>query len=565
MEYFHMDNIKAYSKNLKNVFFSSEDENCFYQVPDYQRPYSWDKEHISELIDDLTSAYTDNCQEEYYCGSLVLVKNEKDNRYDIIDGQQRITTFTILACVIRDLYNNDLNTKSKTYICKTIQDEFDSDKRRLRFLTNEQKQIDFEETILKGIKFEEIVKKEKQFINNRYLQNAYYIKLFLAEKLNNYKININEFVSWLYEKVVLTVITTPNVDSAIKIFNVLNDRGMPLSPMDILKSSLMRNIKQPEDAKAFKATWEKISNNVTNVEGFDFEDMLNTYLYYKLTSNPKERYDKALLKDFEKHNVSPLEAIYEIDKFSQAYIEMINAEDKYIYCLKYLRHKIYWHSIMATAIYSNYPYIQELKKVLVAFYYQNWIAGATIARIKQTSFNILKLVKEQKEIEYIKGECLKNLKSYNTIETFDTELNSPYVYGKSWDRATLLLLEYFSQDNSSQKFIPLNSNLQIEHILPQTITKDNIIWEKDFPDKEKRELVTNSIGNLTLLSMRKNVQASNNSYEEKKKAYKNKDNVITSFVITQKLLDDYPEWNPDALSNRTKGMIQQLKDFLNIF
>lgn len=272
-----------------------------------------------------------------------------------------------------------------------------------------------------------------------------------------------------------------------------------------------------------------------------------------------------MLKIFADQKVTPLEAIYEIDKFSQAYLEMINAEDKYIYCLKYLRHRIYWHSIITTAIYTNYPYIQELKKVLVAFYYQNWIAGATIARIKQTSFNILKLVKEQKEIKDIKNECLKNLKSYNTVDTFETELKSPYVYGKSWDRATLLLLEYISQDSSSQKFIPLNSNLQIEHILPKTITKDNIIWEKYFPDKEKRELLTNSIGNLTLLSMRKNVQACNYSYEEKKKAYKNKDNVITSFVITQNLLIEYPEWTPTALSDRATNMIQQLKAFLNIF
>lgn len=80
-------------KNLISIFSADPNNKNFYQVPNYQRPYSWNKENISELIDDLFFAYTNSKNEEYFCGSIVLVENQTDNRNDIIDGQQRFTTF----------------------------------------------------------------------------------------------------------------------------------------------------------------------------------------------------------------------------------------------------------------------------------------------------------------------------------------------------------------------------------------------------------------------------------------------------------------------------------------
>ncbi len=128
----------------------------------------------------------------------------------------------------------------------------------------------------------------------------------------------------------------------------------------------------------------------------------NTYLYYKLSTNPKSRLDKELLSVFAKEAKSALEIIKEISDFSQAYAKILNEENKYLYCLKYLKHRIYWVSIMSTALFTNYPKIEELKELLVAYYYQNWIAGATVARIKQTSFNVLKLIKSNAPISDIK-------------------------------------------------------------------------------------------------------------------------------------------------------------------
>ena len=344
--------IKALIESLKKVLC---DDERFYQIPDYQRPYSWDKDNVSDLISDLVTSYINNIEENYFCGSLVLVQGDK-GRLDIIDGQQRVTTFTILACVIRDLYYDILDEKQKDYIKLSIQDKYENTKRKLKFLTNDKYQLDFEETVLKKINF--VSNKndyEKDFPKNRYLQNAHFIRDNIKENFGNFNIDVNKFVIWLYEKIVLTTILCPNADSAIRIFNVLNDRGMPLSPIDILKSSLMQRILNEEDKNTFKVSWEAI---ITKLEFNDiaFEDMLNSYLYYKLGDNPSARIDTELMDIFKKENKleNPLEIISEIKKFSDSYIEILTLKNKYIFCLKYLKHRIYWTSILASAKFVKY-------------------------------------------------------------------------------------------------------------------------------------------------------------------------------------------------------------------
>jgi len=552
--------IEAEIENLKKVLV---DDEKFYQIPDYQRPYSWDKDNLSDLIDDLVSAYIENKKETYFCGSLVLVNNESDARFDIIDGQQRTTTFTIISCVFRDIYLSALSRKAQDFINSSIQDRYEDSKRKLKFLTNEQYQIDFEETVLKGIKFKNTKHIEKDFPDNKYLQNAHYIKGFLEEKFNENSnensIDIDDFVIWFFENVVLTVITCPSQDSAIQIFNVLNDRGMPLSSIDILKSTLMQKLDGKEDRNAFKAKWESVNSNL-KFANFDLDSMLNTYLYYKLSTNPKSRLDKELLSIFGKEDKGALEIIKEISDFSNAYIKTLNEENKYLYCLKYLKHRIYWVSILSTALFTNYPRIEELKKLLVAYYYQNWIAGATVARIKQTSFNILKIIKAGKPIADISQEMTDSLKKYSTTKTFKEEIEGNWVYGRKWDRAILLLVEYFSSDNSKQSYIPIGSKLHLEHVLPQTPNED---WKKLF-NSEEREEWTNSLANLTLLSMRKNIQAQNFSYSKKVEAYQDKDNVVSPFLITQYIIK-CGKWDVAELEKRKEYLLSRIMDKLDVF
>ena len=549
--------LEAEIKNIKKILV---DDEKFYQIPDYQRPYSWDKDNLSDLIDDLTNAFSENPTESYFCGSLVLVDNTVDNRFDIIDGQQRTTTFTIIACVFRDIYLDELSPKAKKYIKNSIQDEFEEDKRKLRFLTDVKYQNNFEQTVLKKIEYIKIKSIQDDIKHNKYLQNAYYLKDFIAENIEEKNIDINEFVIWFYEHVALSVITCPDQNSAIQIFNVLNDRGMPLSSIDILKSSLMQKLNDnKEDRNMFKNEWQDINSSLKFAD-LSIEDMLTTFLYYKLTANPKSRLDKELLKIFDREKKDALTIVNEIKEFSNAYIEILTQEDKHIYCLKYLKHKIYWNSILTTAEFVKYPNMKELKAILVAYYYQNWISGATVARIKQTSFNILTHVKNKSDLSEIKEEMQKNLDKYKTTKIFKDEILYSDIYGRKWDKSLLLLVEYFSEEDEYKKFIPISSKLHLEHILPQTISKG---WENIFTKEELSDW-TNSLANLTLLSMRKNIQASNSSFILKKKAYADTNNVVTPFIITQNILK-CSKWDVEELEKREKQLVLKINEKLDLF
>ena len=153
-----------------------------------------------------------------------------------------------------------------------------------------------------------------------------------------------------------------------------------------------------------------------------------------------------------------------------------------------------------------------------------------------------------------------NLKQYSTGKTFKEEIKGSWVYGRKWDRAVLLLIEYFSSDNSKFSYISIGSKLHLEHILPQTPTEQ---WKSIFTHEE-REIWTNSLANLTLLSMRKNIQAKNYSFNKKKEAYQNKDNVVSSFHITQDIIK-CKTWNVIELEKREKKLIDKVMNKLNLF
>ena len=551
-------------KNLISIFSSDPNNENFYQVPNYQRPYSWNKENISELLDDLFTAYVNSRAEEYFCGSIVLVENKTDERNDIIDGQQRFTTFTIFICFIKSLYFNQLSHKNKDVISEAIHDRYEDSKFRLRFRTDDKNENDYEQSIVlkDGIQFDDSIKEnqiEKKIKNNRYLQNAYFIKYFfenLSSRPEN--LDINDFVDFLMNKVVFTVIKSKDTSNAIRIFNVLNDRGMPLSPIDILKSNLMTSL-DVEDRKTFKAKWDCINEKVNH--RFDFEDMLQSYLYYKIASNPQKRIDEELLEIYKKEKVDSLSAINEISRFSDSYLEVMESADKYIYILKYLRHTIYWTTILSAAKYLNYSDFEQLKKNLAAYYFQNWLAGATIARIKQTSFNIISEIKKKSSVKKIRDLLKNNLEKYKTTQDYRTNLESENVYHFNWCKSVLFVYEYFSTDNDNANFLPLDKNIWIEHILPETVNSDSP-WRKDFSQEEIDEL-THCIGNLTPLSLRKNIQAQNYSFDKKKEAYGKKDNIATSFYMTQQILAE-TTWTPEKIRLRKAAVVSKLNEVFEL-
>ncbi len=425
--------------------------------------------------------------------------------------------------------------------------------------------------MLNNLEFEDNIKKSelnKKFDENTYLRNAYYFKELLNESMENGSISdMDDFVEWFYEHIVLTRIICFEQDSAMQIFQVLNDRGQPLSPIDILKSSLMQEIKQnSEKRKDFITTWDKLVEACKSVEGvdIDLEDFFNMYLEYADPSSSKKRADKGLKKVFKDSKKDACEFIYDVSAFMKSYTDLLKKQDRYIYLLRYLPSR-FWASILTTALHVKYPDFDSLKKLLVSYYYQTWIAGGTITRIKQTSINIIKNVKSNKDIETIKELILNNINSYNTFDQYFYNLwDSSSVYPSKWVRPVLALANYFMADEEKPHFIVIDAETQVEHILPQT-PKRGSQWNADF-NKEKREEWVNNIANLTLLKRKKNAKALNGDFDEKRKIYGGKDTskVISCYDITKELYSNYRKWNEKSLQERYKFLYNTITPVLHI-
>jgi Protein of unknown function DUF262 len=89
--------MKAEERTISNILT----EQLCYEIPPYQRPYSWEKENVQQLLDDIWEAYASN-DNEYFIGSIITIERERDRRYEVVDGQQRLTSLNLVLARLRD-------------------------------------------------------------------------------------------------------------------------------------------------------------------------------------------------------------------------------------------------------------------------------------------------------------------------------------------------------------------------------------------------------------------------------------------------------------------------------
>jgi len=349
---------KPENKSIKQIF---GDTDAFYQMPIYQRPYSWDKERVEQLWYDILEAYKNNIEDNsidpnYFLGSVVVVKNP--DSYEVVDGQQRLTTLTILFSTLRDL---NLEIAQKNIISNSIKDLVES-KERLKLTTHLNNQALFEETVLKGINFEAT---KKELSDNRFLQTAFYFK-DLITKANNkehedYINNFGSFIDYLFNKTTMIKIVCFDEGFAIKLFTVLNDRGLDLTPADIIKAYLLQNLDESK-RNSFTEVWKRIETTC-KLSDESLQSIFNLYLYYLKGENPRRALQEELKDQFKNQNSQTI--ILDIEKFAKNILDInSNNKDKNISMLKYLNQSIYWKSILATAKQVEYSSYNELKSII---------------------------------------------------------------------------------------------------------------------------------------------------------------------------------------------------------
>ncbi len=569
-----MAKIESNDLNLRDIL---RDE-LYYQIPIYQRPYQWTEENCEKLLDDLFFNYEDDRESDYFCGSLVLIAISEDSKkaktYDIVDGQQRLSTFILLAKVLAALYSERLTEESKDYLQESLITKYGK-KDRLNFSAvgfNSKKDFQYALTSFNDAP----ISSNK----NNYLKNAICLKNYLRKKEIE---DINDFIEWLYFKVVFITITCPDADKALRIFNVLNARGLALNATDIFKGELLKHAKEHE-REEFVSRWNDLSQKCSDND-LKIETLFSWYLTYLDPVTSKEKMEKRLVTWFNKLNKTPLEYLKGVEDFYNAYGEVLGMQDRHAYLLSY-KDDDYLYVILCTSILHHYSDqdIEALKKLLVKFYYQDWVAGQTKSTRSQTCCNIINALKEKKSMDYITSIVKKYLDDKNITQRFRDNLQDSNLYTKfyytgkipkksSWVKPILILVEYFMSDDPYPKRIQMDKNLHVEHILPQNPGSSSQ-WVKDFSEEE-RGLYTHSLANLTLLGGKKNTKALsqvlNQDFKEKKEIYMGKtimlDNkktfrVMTCYDMTKNDVCRYTEWTPKSLEKRKEELIKCIESVL---
>ncbi|NHB39967.1 DUF262 domain-containing protein [Helicobacter pylori] len=602
--------VKGVGRPLKDILATAL--VSYYQIPIYQRPYQWTEENCEKLLDDLFSSYEYYKGSDYFCGSLVLIAIDTDSAtnaktYDVVDGQQRLSTFILLAKVLATLYNNEnnevLKKTSRDFLEKSLGDTDGEKRKRLIFNTiGSNAEYDFQDA-LDFFDNPDASKVKNSKINdpskgkNNYLKNAICLINYLREKEIE---DINAFIKWLYFKVVFIRTTCSNISMALRIFSVLNARGLPLNATDIFKAELLKKLANKKDQEEFVFRWnalrQKCSENESKFpkrkenkrEKNAAEILFSWYLTYLNPVTSREKMEKELVTWFNRLEKPPLEYLKGVEDFYNAYCEILEMQDRHAHLLSY-EDDDYLHVILCASILHHYSDqdIEALKELLVKFYYQDWVAGQTKSTRSQTCCNIIIALKEKKSVRYIASIVVKKyLDDKNITQRFKENLQDNNLYTKfyfagksvkknSWLKPVLILVEYFVSDDPKPKRIQMDKNLHVEHILPQQPGSSSQ-WVKDFSEEE-RGLYTHSLANLTLLGGTKNAQASNLDFKEKKEIYMGhavklgKDKrgrekpfkVMTCYKMTIDIVQ-YTEWTPKSLEKRKEELIKIIESVLTL-
>ncbi|GAA7684264.1 hypothetical protein BON254_07920 [Helicobacter pylori] len=416
-------------------------DKLYYQIPIYQRPYQWTEENCEKLLDDLFFNYENDRESDYFCGSLVLVKsdpNSKTATYDIVDGQQRLSTFILLAKVLATLYDKDLNTTSRELLEKSLGDTDEKKRERLHFNAMGLNAKDDFAYALEHFNDSQASKNKNN--KNNYLKNAICLKDYLKEKEIK---DINDFIKWLYFKVVFIKTTCPNVSMALRIFSVLNARGLPLHAIDVFKVELLKKLANKKDQEEFVSRWSALHQKcLGNESKFPkrkenkreknaTETLFSWYLTYLNPVTSGKSMEERLADQFERLSKPPLEYLKGIENFYNAYCKVLEMQDWHAHLLSYLASD-FWRVILCTSILHHYSPqdIEALKELLVKFYYQNWVAEQKEPK-KQTSCNIIKALKEKKKIDDIISIVKQYLDKNKITQNFREKLKDDHLYEKT--------------------------------------------------------------------------------------------------------------------------------------
>ncbi len=560
-----------------------------YIIPIYQRPYSWSDAQLSKFINDIFFSYWGidaiANEEPMFIGTMQLSSRTKDNTQEIIDGQQRLTTFFIFFKVL----------KSRFPDCKELQ------KIELNWLRTKVDNGNQQEYLNKVIENDFVLKSETQ---NPYLKNAYYIIELLDEQIKfeddkSDSFDIDRFTNHLLSNIYFVVIETrAGLSKTLQIFNAINTTGLDLNGGDIFKLRMYEYLtdkkgKSEDYFNQISDLYKKIDDkniefkdHVTDIRG-----ILSIYQYLLIAkySLPVTLYSLGVDTFFERlfdtifninqwehfrNNISKLElSLEEINRLIDVRYEWENdwyqtAEDKCCYRLiEHSRYGRYADLLPVILMYvGNGQFRFDLIKLLARVYFIYSIRfQRSIYDIHNWTQDIIKALLHGKEYDVIKTEIQTkiggietNNNGYYNLNWFISEnLTENAVRKNLICRLSAMLEEDYKSIKKEQiDFIEsklFKTAIDIEHI--QSL--NDIDEEKRNEVEEKWGDTINSIGNLVILEQDINRSISNNAYDVKIEGYKK-----SKFAIIEKHLRCHSDWNLEKCLERKDKEMTKLLNYL---
>lgn len=524
-----------------------------YKVPLYQRPYSWTKDQWEDLFEDVIGLENDKI---HFLGSIVVVPEGEHrlgvNYFQIVDGQQRLATLLIWLSAIRDITKEINNDELAKYLTETFlfAREWESGKQRqipkleLGKLDNDafQKVLEGRPKDGKHLIFEcyAYFKDKTQDVN------------LWQKLLNNISVvHINAF----------------NNFNAFRLFETLNDRGLELSAADLIKNFVLMQVSSDENI--FNETineWTEMYEKVRDYEPVKFirRYLLSNWrgkisevrLYENVNSKLRDENAENLCDFVKSLNSSAtvykkiLECSLPSDKLNRKLNELhlVEVSPSFTLLLKIIPY-------MENGSLSEQD-VFDVMEMIETFHIRWGICGQATSRLDQIYNEICMELQNKNPAEFknvIKQKLSQEIENNVNDEIFKRSFSSRNF--KANEPRTKYILWKLSKPTGETS---LNTKeIQTEHIMPKTLSKDWIKYLETKTSKSREEIIAlykeniDKIGNLTIIKGEWNINMSNRLFEEKKKDYDK-----SEFQITKKLTT-YDKWTFNEIENRTKQMAEE--------
>ena len=555
-----VSNIDSRLMSFGELFIGSN----YYAVPNFQRDFSWTETQIDELWNDITNTINENRQ-EHFMGAMV-VKNSNKPKLRLIDGQQRMTTISLLMCVVRDVAIEKGDQELSIYISEKYLGSRNLRTRKTdpKLILNEVNNQFYQENFLepKGIKILKELKNKlrkkgykSQNKSNKLMVNAY---IKLHSNIQDYLSNARDISESLIEieecvkdKLISILISVANEANSYLIFETLNNRGLDLSVADLLKNHLFA--KASSRLEDVQKKWIEINREVDKFE-------VTKFIRHYWLSNYKLISEKDLFREISAkfrtssdvlnfvNSLRESAEIYSAFKNPQSPVwNSFNSNTKnYINQLVLFQtNQCYPALLAAKENLSDELFSKTLQMIVVFSFRYNTICGLNPNKLEGVYSEIAKYIRKESP-KSAKSIFEKLSKLYPKDPDFHKAFQKKTVSANNSKLARYILSEINRHYLKSKELIanPNEMELNLEHILPK---KPNNNWLEKFSRNDPSQYIYR-LGNMTLLDSSVNSKLGNRSFQEKSEAFAHSKLEITKEVA------DYSVWSPKQIEQRQEKM-----------